>query len=532
MKMAFWVTTTCVLAAISSHARLSDRLYAGEDAVDKVGRLWGPGRLGDHQVVLDQGGRLLPWTSYDHVIRGSMNFIKHCPTTPTKFGDDPWYLVTSKLTNEGKFHRNQNCQGSHAYMSLETLTRYYAYSGDEEVIQSVRRILDRVLHYHTPSDWVWPNVPRTQDNTPDGEYTDRYSEPDKMCGVGAAYIKFYKMTGEKKYLEAARRIAKTIASHVVEGDAHTSPLPFRVDLKDGTVLAPYTSHMIAPVLLFDELIRLGESGDGVYPAKRDLLWNWILAYPVKNNSWANFYEDVRKTTQENKNQHSPMETARFMLRHPELDPDWRQHVPALLAWVKDRFGKTKRYGATSIREQDDCFDEMSSHTSRYASIAAMWFGVTQDPQEREEARASFALATYSAGSKYSHDDQLVNYVGIGYVDPWFTDSYFDYVTHILEGMAELPEMAPADADHLIGSDSVVKKVTYQPGRIEYTTFEPQGNEILRITFAPKRITADGKVLPAAAWSYGAYRGIPGVLRIHRDAARNIVIAKLDSRETR
>jgi hypothetical protein len=30
--------------------------------------------------------------------------------------------------------------------------------------------------------------------------------------------------------------------------------------------------MVSAVLLFDEMIRLGESGDGVYQSKRDLLW--------------------------------------------------------------------------------------------------------------------------------------------------------------------------------------------------------------------------------------------------------------------
>jgi hypothetical protein len=95
---------------------------------------------------------------------------------------------------------------------VETLTRYYAYSGDREAIKSIRLILDRVKYFHTPSDWAWPDVPRTQDNSADGEYTDESSEPDKICGVGVAYIKFFKMTGEEKYLEAARGIAKTVAS--------------------------------------------------------------------------------------------------------------------------------------------------------------------------------------------------------------------------------------------------------------------------------------------------------------------------------
>jgi hypothetical protein len=484
-------------------------------------------RLCDHDVVLDKDGRLAPWTSFDNVIKWSMNYIKRCPTMPTKFGDDPWYLVTSKLTAKAEFMRNQNCQGSHAFWGVETLTRYYAYSGDQEAIKSVRLILDRVLYFHTPSDWVWPNVPRTQDNSPDGEYTDETSEPDKICSVGVAYIKFFKLTGEEKYLEAARGIAKTIAHQVVDGNAQTSPLPFRVNLKTGKVLDAYTAHIVSAVLLFDDLIRLGESGNGIYRSKRDLLWKWVLKYPVTNNEWSGYYEDVPQANR-NKNQQSPMETARFMLRHSAMDPDYKQHVPALLAWVKNRFGNTRRYGATSIREQDVCPLEMSSHTARYASVVAKWYGVTQNPQDREEARASFALATYSAYSKYSGKGAAVNYVGIGYVNPWFTDSYFDYLSHILEGMAELPEMAPADSDHILGSDDVVKRVAYQPGRIEYATFEPRGSEILRICFRPHSITADGKVLPTTQWVYGNYRGVPGVLQIHREFARNIVIKKTRS----
>jgi hypothetical protein len=480
-------------------------------------------RLCDHDVVLDQAGRLLPWTSYDTVLKQSMSYIKHCPTVATTFGNDPWYLVTSKLTDKGEFMRNQNCQGSHAYWGAETLMKYYAYTGDEEAVRSIKLIVDRVLHYHTPADWSWPNVPRTQDNSPDGEYTDETGETDKMALVGVAYIKFYKLTGEEKYLKAARGVAQALASHVAEGDAQKSPLPFRINLKDGKVLNAYTSHMVAPVLFFDEMIRLGEAGDGSLQATRDLLWKWILAFPLKSRGWTGYYEDVGSETK-SMNQQSPMETARFILRHPELDPDARVHVPELLAWVKQNFGQTQRYGATSIREQTCCFFEMSSHTARYASIAAKWFGVTRDPRYREEARASFALATYSAYSKYSKGDNALNYVGLGYVNPWFTDSYFDYLSHILDGMAELPEMAPAGADHITGSDSVIRKVTYQPGRIEYLAFELRGNEILRITFTPRTITADGRALAPKDWSYGEYLGVPGVLRIHRESARAIIVS--------
>ena len=40
----------------------------------------------------------------------------------------------------------------------------------------------------------------------------------------------------------------------------------------------------------------------------------------RNNEWTGYYEDVGRNVA-NKNQQSPLETARFMLSRPELDPD-------------------------------------------------------------------------------------------------------------------------------------------------------------------------------------------------------------------
>ena len=165
-----------------------------------------------------------------------------------------------------------------------------------------------------------------------------------------------------------------------------------------------------------------------WKVKERVIWNWIFDYPMKNNMWSGYYEDVSSDRDckpkghkndlnsgyYNLNQQIPMETARYILQNPKLDRDYKQHIPALIKWVEYRFGETKRYGATSIKEQDQCFSEMSSHTARYASIVAKWFGVTCDPNDREEALKSFALSTYSAYNKYSKDGIGINYVGLAY----------------------------------------------------------------------------------------------------------------------
>ncbi len=478
-------------------------------------------KLSDHEVVLDDQGRLQPWTPYDHVIRGSVEYIKNCPTEKTVHGDDPWYLITSALNKDGTFNRNQNNQAGNVYYAVDMLARYYAYSGDRDAFKSVQLLVDRVLQYHTPADWDWACVPRTQDNTPDGVYDDETSEPDKMAMAGDGYVRFYKLTGEKKYLDAALGIAKTLAAKVTPGDAEHPPLPFRINLKTGRVLDDYTANMIPYVMFFDTLIGLGLGGPDDLAAKRDLIWKWILDYPIKNNHWSGYYEDVG-FHHDNLNQQIPMETARCMLRHPDRVPDLNERVPALIEWVRNRFGLTRRFGATSICEQDNCFKEMSSHTARYASVVALWYGVSHDPRVREEARAAFALSTYSAFSRYSQGDRALNFVGQGFINPWFSDSYFDYLPHFFDGMTALPDVAPADQDHVLGCTGTITKIEYAANRIAYETFEPTGDDILRITFRP-RVLADGRPLDPAAWQYGEFNGASGVLRIHRDNAKTIVI---------
>jgi len=484
-------------------------------------------KIMDHEVVLDSQGRLQPWTSYENIIHWSLDFIKHCPTRPTKFGQDPWYLITGKFMVDGNIFEKitkQNNQGHNAYWGLETARKYYAYCGDDDVFRPVKLLIDRLMYYHTPADWSWPNVPRTQDDSPDGEYTDERSEPDKICLVALAYLDYFKLSGDKKCLNAAKEIAKTVNQHVQAGDADHSPVAFRVNLHTGVVLDDYGTNMIAFIKLFDQISPYCTAKEkALYKNKRDLLWNWILQYPMANNHWSGYYEDV-VSNHLNCNQQTPMETARYILQHPEIDPDYRQHIPALLSWVENRFGQTRHFGAISIREQDSCFKEMSSHTARFASIAAKWYGVSRDSDYREKARASFALATYSAYNKYSKDERAINYVGIGYDQPWFCDSYWDYISHYFDGMAELPEMLPENEDHLFYSGSLITSIQYSPTLIKYQAFDPDGWELLKLTFEPV-VLADGKELDKSKWSFGDYRGTKNVLRITRNGKRNIEIRK-------
>jgi len=78
---------------------------------------------------------------------------------------------------------------------------------------------------------------------------------------------------------------------------------------------------------------------------------------------------------------------------------------------------------------------------------------------------------------------------------WFTDGYFDYVPHFIDGMACLPELAPADADHLLRSTSVVQAILYEPYQISYRTFDADGLQKFRLTFQPAEVIVEKKLLP-------------------------------------
>jgi hypothetical protein len=311
-----------------------------------------------------------------------------------------------------------------------------------------------------------------------------------MAQAGRAYVDFYEMTGEKKYLEIGRRIAEVLASRIRPGDETHSPWPFRVDVRGGNVIEEYTAHMVPAVRLFDELIRLGE---GDFQPVRDQVWSWIEKYPLSNNLWKGHFEDIRlDPDNENRDQVSPLETARYLLENRERFPAWKETVRRLIDWVRVTLGGHPFFTAVPIHEQKYCYYPMGSHTARFASLSALYAELVDDPAYCEQAVRSFNWASYMAS-----EDGTVT-VGVDrpdyYNQCWFTDGYFDYVPHFIDGMAALPELAPSDSDHMLRSTSPVQEISYHPSQVFYRTFDAAGTQKLRLTFQPVQILAGSQPL--------------------------------------
>jgi hypothetical protein len=504
-------------------------LLLGGPALSAEQLLW-------HEVRLDPSGKLLSWVRsaapYDQIVRNAWETFKTIPvqpdgyrtyfTYPTFHGPiDPGHPVFS---GRPWVHHPAGLFA----MLTDSAILYHAYSGDRVVLDRVREMLDHMIAQgSTGASDAWAQVPyacadagslayrgatdtlycEQENHAPCGRGDGvGFLEPDKVGELGFAYLQFYEVTLERRYLRAALRCADALAAHVRPGDESHSPWPFRVDARTGIrVREEYTASALGPLRLLDELLRRKLGDQRAYRRARDLAWRWLMTWPVQNQVWSQYFEDVLiyPDYRTNRNQYSALETARYLLLHPELDPESRPHAKRILDWVTGFFAadsvtmggvpeKGIQWGAEVISEQVNDMDKMSSHTARYASVRALWYELTGDLDSKERAFRSFNWATYS-----SRDNGLVKTSvdeGTGY---WFSDGYGDYMRHFQRGMASVPEWAPPRQSHLLGSTSVVRSIHYGADRIDYVTFDADAREVLRLPRAPTTVRAGSRNLPRA-----------------------------------
>src|SRR5215471_17138151 len=95
---------------------------------------------------------------------------------------------------------------------------------------------------------------------------------------------------------------------------------------------------------------------------------------------------------------------------------------------------------------------------------------------------------------------------------------------MMDAFWAVPEWAPADESHLLGSLSAVSRVSYAANAVTYSTFDAESTDILRLDFVPTSVTAGGKPLERrqdlSAEGY-TYDEAAHVLRIHHLSSRDI-----------
>jgi hypothetical protein len=502
-----WRVGVLVLCTIAAAAAQQPKPFPVISIVDQP-------EIAGRPVQLDAQGKLLPWPMADDI---GYSYSSHFLTQWTILWDQynrqrlPYYYCCFDFDRTTfEMFPDPHWANSTAYLRamLEGfIERLYPYTGDARTLVFLQDFVDYELENgRTPENYVWAQVPYASANPGAKRYTgwsehgEDYVEPPIVGEDGYAYLRLYEMTGNTKYLRAALRCADALLANYKPGDEKRSPWPVRCYARDGRVegpaMGPYSANVIEPIMLFDELIRIGQGDIAGYARVRAGAWEWFQKYPLANNTWVGYFEDVAPQM-ENMNQVIPLEFARYVLLHPEKDAQWREHSSRLIEWVRttSKWPKYLVHGATVTTEQGDgvnfCCNQPNqccdSHTARLAAVEALYYAKTGDESYREAAYRSYNWVTYfqglSGGAHAPFGSQW-----------WFTDEFTDGPRRLMDAFWAVPQWAPADESHLLGTTSVVKAIHYGKGSVTYSTFDPAATDTLRLNFVPQFVTAHGKVL--------------------------------------
>jgi hypothetical protein len=487
-------------------------LIAGQQSFPVVSTVDEPTVAG-RQVALDSEGKLLPWPIPDNTgYSYSAYFLSQWTIVLDQYNRQrlPYYYccfdfdrATFELIPDPSW---VNSTGYLRAMMQGFIERLYPYTGDPRTIEFLENFVDYELENGlTPDGYAWSQVPYPSANPGSKRYSgwsqhgEDFVEPHVVGEDGYAYLRLYEMTGNTKYLRAAIRCADALVKNFKPGDENNSPWPYRCHARDGSLqngkgMFPYSANVVEPIMLLDELLRLKQGDTASYKGVREGAWAWLMKYPMHNNVWVGYFEDVQGSM-DNMNQVIPLEFARYILLHPEKDSQWRQHARQLIDWVKTtpKWPKYMVHGAMITTEQgsgkefccnlpNQCCD---SHSSRLAAVEALYYARTGDIAYKQAAYRTYNWVTYFQGLPAAAHAPFSN-------QWWFTDEFADGPRRMMDAFWAVPEWAPADESHLLGSVSVVTKIAYGAGSVTYSTFDADSTDVLRLNFTPDSIRVGGR----------------------------------------
>ncbi len=461
-------------------------------------------KLSYHPIKLNASGQLQPWfcddpgRAYDHIVRIVWNFWENMRTDPNGL---PYYMNHQVWARDHDDHRGIG--GDQIAMAMSAWRLLYGYLGDAKLIDNMRFMADYYLtHSLTPADALWPNIPYTYNNFKysgiyDGDMIlgKGFIQPDKAGSFGIELVYLYKMTGTrgKVYLDAAVDIANTLADKTVVGDKDNSPLPYRVNgltgkvggIREGTAAElkySYTSNWSGTLQLFSVLDELKVGNTAQYRKAFRIILDWMKAYPLKNNKWGPFFEDVGEWSD---TQINAITFARYILENPSLFENSAKEARSALDWVYKELGNDKwiKFGVQAVNEQTSYRIPGNSHTARQGAAELLYASITGDEVAKARGIRQLNWATYMV-----NDDGESTYLNN---ETWMTDGYGDFVRHYMRAFSYFPELIPDDQNHLITTSSVIKKIAYSATQIQYETFDSQAYESFRLTKIPIQVKVEG-----------------------------------------
>lgn len=466
-------------------------------------------------VVLDDQGKIIPWTTpqskaYDLFLHRRWDFIKHhVPPSP---GPAPrslypqYYFYCAYRPKNGELVPDMwmNDIGEKIPNWFESARLYYAYTGDNSVMEIVEKFMDYVLtHGISPPDFSWPDFPHTTTNAGDTIYqgftsAKRFAmheiQVDHASEMGLAFYRLFLYTGKEKYKTAAVNVANTLAKKVRPGSATQSPWPYLVIMDSGKITSEYGANWTGAYTLLNALAEAKIGNVAAYRKACKYVQDFILNHPMKTGYWTDGHSDNAVTSNTYKSNLSASNFKLFMFDFPEFNPNWKRDIPELITWTEKWFIERgapgepgNMWGANIVGEQDDFLFKMDYQTARYAAECARWYAISGDEAYKEKAYRALNWVTYCSDEN-----------GMAFESPlskgisnWWSDCYGEGPRMFYHAFAGIPDWAPPGEDHILYSEGVLRNVSYASKKIQYTATGPDGIEFLRLSFKPATITVNG-----------------------------------------
>jgi hypothetical protein len=489
-----------------------------------------------HNVILDKDNKIIPWyvpqeMAYDHFLDLRWDFIKtkvpNSPGPAPRSNYPQYYFYDGFYFKNGKIEHDNwmNDVGEKIPNWFENARLYYAYTGDSTVIKIVKDLIDYTLEHGTsPLGFVLPNFPYTTTNPGDLEFRGlttgfvlHETHLDHASEIGLTYYRMYQLTGDKKYLDAAVKIADVLVANVRTGTAEKSVWPYRVNMETGKITAEYGANWTGAYMLLENLIIANIGNKEGYIDARDKAIRFLLDFPMKTGYWTDGHSDNPVNSNTYKSNLSASNFKLVMFDYPELNPGWNRDIPELIKWTEDNFiyrcapkdvppsnrdiidlKKTpdvpsepaNMWGANIVGEQDGFIFKMDYQTARYAAECARWYAISGDESYKEKAYRSLNLVTYCNDSE-----------GMAFESPfsqgianWWSDCYGECPRMFYHAFAGVPEWAPPGENHILYSEGILKDVSYASMIVKYTTANNAGTEYLRLSFKPKTISLNNAIM--------------------------------------
>ncbi len=511
-----------------------------------------------HDAVTNQYGVIAPWYQglngqCDLRIRIAAETLKRYPWTTTNnaIAAYPDYLFTSKwqissngvITPQNPGDWMNGDLGQRSVSVLNGMVDYYRYSGDAAAIAQITYMGDYLLdHALTPTNHPWPKFPISVpvkgvaygDANPHGMI-----QLDISADMGRALLRAYEVTGNPRWLDAAKHWGDLFAAHC-NLDPSSPPWPRYANPADVEKWHSdkQTGGVTMIVAFLDELLRLHYNGKddnilaarqaGVRYLKEKLLPRWSV-----DDTWAYYFWDWVNPVQ---NCSTTADVSAYLISHKTEFPNWTNDARNILTEFLMRSSANPDshsdtyHGAWAYPESSSCCGRSLWYAPLLdGAVTAQLAVESDDARLREIACRQFILQTYDVHENGVSEDNIDG--GIIVNGAWLNIAHPLPLRWVLAAVGWLPEELGASREnHLVRSSAVVNRVVYGAGRIFYSTFDAHAPaiDVLRLSFVPKTVNGDIKLLSRHDLAANGYtvKKLPNgdcIVQIRHDGMKNISI---------